>query len=81
MKRTPLFGHPNNGVLFYYGKTNKRSKIKLYKKQKQGCATSSLSQEYQISISSIKYLIRLIDRHGFDILRKNKNNYYSPRLK
>ena len=26
-------------------------------------------------------MIRLINRHGFEILRKNKNNYYSPSQK
>lgn len=31
--------------------------------------------------ASIEYLIRLIDLHGYDILRKDKNRYYSPKLK
>ena len=60
-------------VHFYYGKT--------YKKRKQGETVLSLSKEYQITSSKINYLVRLIDRHGFDILRSDKNNYYSPELK
>ena len=41
----------------------------------------SLSKEYQIRSSKINYLVRLIYRHGFDILRSDKDNYYSPELK
>jgi len=29
----------------------------------------------------LKYLIALINRYGFKILRHDKNNYYSPQLK
>ncbi|MEE0493427.1 MAG: IS3 family transposase [Thomasclavelia spiroformis] len=62
-------------------KLTREQKIELYKKRKQGETVSSLSKEYQIRSDNIKYLVRLIDRHGFDILRSNKNNYYSPELK
>ena len=62
-------------------KLTRDQKIELYKKRKQGETVSSLSKEYQINFSKINYLVRLIDRHGFDILRSNKNNYYSPELK
>ncbi|WP_163104252.1 IS3 family transposase [Amedibacterium intestinale] len=62
-------------------KLTREQKIELYKKRKQGETVSSLSKKYQIKSSKINYLVRLIDRHGFDILRSNKNNYYSPELK
>lgn len=62
-------------------KLTRDQKIELYEKRKQGCTVSSLSKEYQINVSGVEYLIRLIDRHGFDILRKNKSNYYPPKLK
>ncbi len=77
-------------VHFYYGETYKifimakltrEQKIELYKKRKQGATLSSLSKEYQIRSDNINYLVRLIDRHGFDVLRSNKNNYYSPESK
>ena len=58
-------------------KLTREQKIELYKKRKQGETVSSLSKEYQIRSDNIKYLVR----HGFDILRSNKNNYYSPELK
>lgn len=62
-------------------KLTRQQKIELYKKRKLGETVSSLSKEYQINSSKINYLVRLIDRHGFDILRSDKNNYYSPELK
>ncbi|MFR2768241.1 MAG: hypothetical protein ACLTAI_08125 [Thomasclavelia sp.] len=63
-------------------KLTREQKIELYKKRKQRSTTvSSLSKEYQIRSDNINYLVRLIDRHGFDILRSDKNNYYSPELK
>lgn len=37
--------------------------------------------EFGVSQSAIKYLIRLIDKHGYSILREDKNNYYSIEFK
>lgn len=51
-------------------------KMDIYKKRKQGQTLSALMQEYKIQQSNIEYLIRLIDKHGFDILRTSKNRYY-----
>lgn len=62
-------------------KLTREQKIELYKKKKDGHTIPSLSNEYQIGVHNIEYLIRLIDMHGFDILRTDKNNYYSPELK
>ena len=53
-------------------KLTRDQKIELYEKRKKGCTVSSLSKDYQINATGINYLIRLIDRHGFDILRKEK---------
>lgn len=62
-------------------KLTRKQKIELYKKWKQGKTVSSLSKEYQIRSDNINFLVQLIGRHGFDILRSDKNNYYSPELK
>lgn len=53
-------------------------KIDIYNKRKKGFTKISLAKEYNVSISIIDYLFRLIDKHGYDILRTNKNKYYSP---
>ena len=62
-------------------KLTKEQKIELYQKSKQGISVLNLSKEYGIRHSGIKYLIRLIDLHGIEILRENENRHYSPELK
>ena len=59
----------------------REQKIEIYHKKKSGVSNSSLSKQYGIAESGIRYLIKLIDKHGEDILRKNKNNYYHPEQK
>jgi len=81
VKKTNYFGPPIKEGYFIMAKITRKQKIEIYKKRKDGCTISSLSNEYQINIHNIKYLIKLIDRHGFNILRNDKNNYYSPKLK
>lgn len=68
-------------VHFIMSKLSKEQKIEIYKKKKQGKSEVSLSKEYSIQRSRIQYLIKLIDKHGEDILERNKNNYYPPTLK
>ena len=34
-----------------------------------------------MNLSNLKYLVRLIDRYGIEIVKKGKNHYYSPELK
>ena len=62
-------------------KLTREQKIEICEKRKQGKSINSLSKEYSIRISNIKYLIGLIDKHGIDILSKDKNTYYPPLLK
>lgn len=37
----------------------------------------SIKSKYGINKSGVEYLVRLIDKHGFDILRTNENKTYS----
>ena len=68
-------------VHFYMSKLTREQKIQIYKKRKSGKTIPELSKEYRIRKDNIEYLIRLIDRHGNHVLRKDKNKYYSPALK
>ena len=34
-----------------------------------------------MDVSGIKYMVKLIDRYGIEIVKKGKNCYYSPELK
>lgn len=56
-------------------------RLEIYYKRKQGMTISGLSKSYNVNKHTIEYLIRLLDMHGKDVLRKEKNRYYSPELK
>ena len=58
-------------------KLSYEDKIQIYLERKQGDTLSKLSKKYKVRKEIIKYLVRLIDKHGFDILRKSKNRYFT----
>lgn len=58
-------------------KLSYENKIQLYKDKKSGITLSAICSKYNINRSSVEYLVRLIDKHGYDILRTTKNKYYS----
>ena len=62
-------------------KLSYEDKIEIYKDKKNGMSIKDISQKNKINTTGIKYLIRLIDKHGFDILRTTKYKYYSPEQK
>ena len=53
-------------------------KVKIYYKKKKGRSRKDIASEYKIQESNVQYLVRLIDKHGFAVLRTVKNKYYSP---
>jgi len=56
-------------------------KINLYNDRKKGLTIPTLVSKYNVRHEIIEYLIRLIDKHGLDVLRTSKNKYYPPREK
>ena len=52
-------------------------KINLYNERKQGMSVGSLSIKYNVRKCFIDYLVSLIDKHGLDILRTDKNRVYT----
>lgn len=56
-------------------------KINLYVDRKSGMSVHSVSKKYNITVNGVNYLVRLIDRHGYDILRKSKNREYPRYIK
>ena len=54
-----------------------QDKINIYNERKQGNSVVNISKKYSVRKDIIKYLIRLIDKHGYDILRTNKNRTFS----
>ena len=45
------------------------------------CLQMLYQKKYKIRTCSIDYLVSLIDKHGYDILRKNKNRTYPKYFK
>ena len=58
-------------------KLSYEDKIEIYNERKNGRTFSYLFTKYNIRIDNIKYLVRLIDKHGYDILRTSKNRIFS----
>jgi len=56
-------------------KLSKEDKIEIYRKRKKGFTLPNLSQESNVNESLIKYLIRLIDTHGHEILNQTRKEY------
>ena len=62
-------------------KISYEEKINLYYDRKNGMSFPSIKSKYGINKSGVEYLVRLIDKHGFDILRTNENKSYSSNEK
>ena len=57
-------------------KISYEDKINIYTRIKNGDSPQRISKEYSMRYDKIRYLIRLIDIHGFEILRTTKNKNY-----
>ena len=62
-------------------KLTKKDKIEIYERRKKGETFSSLAKAFNIHESNIRYLTSLLEKHGYDILRENKNMVYSKDFK
>lgn len=62
-------------------KLSYENKLELYALRKNGMSWSQISETYDVSLSTLKYLIKLMDRYGVENVRKRKNSYYPPELK
>ena len=58
-------------------KLSYEDKINIYQERKQGNTINNISKKYGVRKDVIKYLIRLIDKHGYDILRTSKNRKFT----
>ena len=58
-------------------KLSYEDKINIYKERKNGNAISNISKKYNVRKDVIKYLVRLIDKHGYDVLRTKKNRTFT----
>ena len=61
-------------------KLSYEQRISIYNERKHGISISTLSKKYNIRENVIQYMVCLIDKHGIDVLRKDKNMFY-PKYK
>ena len=61
-------------------KLSYEQRISIYNERKQGTFISTLSKKYNVRENVIQYMVCLIDKHGIDVLRKDKNMLY-PKYK
>ena len=62
-------------------KLNYEDKVRIYELRNQGQSFKQLSKSFGVDVSGLKYMMKLIDRYGIDIVKKGMNRYYSPELK
>ena len=62
-------------------KLNYEDKVRIYELRKQGQSFKQLSKRFGVDVSGLKYMVKLFDRYGIDIVKKGMNRYYSPELK
>ena len=55
--------------------------ISIYKEKKNGASSINIGKKYGIDRCKVNYIYSLINKHGFDILRKEKNRYYTKEEK
>ena len=53
----------------------------IYELRKHGQTFNQLSKRFGVDASGLRYMTRLIERYGIEIIKKGKNRYYSPELK
>lgn len=58
-------------------KLSYEDKINIYQERKNGNAISNISRKYNVRKNVIEYLVRLIDKHGYDVLRISKNRTFT----
>lgn len=56
-------------------KLSYKDKTDIYNNKKNGMSIKKISVKYNINTTGLKYLIKLIDKHKFDILRTTKKYY------
>lgn len=66
---------------FYMSKLTYEDKINMYSDKKNGMSIIQISNKYKVRETTVKYIYRLIEVHGYDILRTTKNKYYSSNQK
>ena len=62
------------GVFFFIMKLTYEDKVQIYELRKQGESFKRLSNQFAVNVSCLKYMVKLIDRYGINIIKKRKES-------
>ena len=62
-------------------KLTREDKIEIYERNENGVTIASLVKAFNVNKIVLHYLIRLIRKHGYDVLGNGKNRLYSKEFK
>jgi transposase len=54
-----------------------KEKIKVYKAKKNGMSYTAIKDKYNINATNARYIINIIDKHGYNVLKRNGNAKYT----
>ena len=77
---TQNLGQKIGGAVFM-SKLTREDKIEIYERNKNGETIASLAKAFNVNKIVLHYLIRLIRKHGYDIIGNGENKYYSKEFK
>ena len=62
-------------------KLSYEDKLEIYQLRQAGFSWPYISRKYGVCLSNLKYMVRLMERHGIEVVKKGKNKYYPSKLK
>ena len=54
-------------------------KVQIYELRKQGQSFKQLSKRFGVDASGLKYMVKLIDHYGIEIVKKERTNFILSR--
>ena len=82
MNRTPKVRQKKSNFWgVFIMKLTYKDKVQIYELRKQGRSFKELSNIFGINIPNLRYMIKLIDRYGLEIVKRGKKIYYPPEIK
>lgn len=67
--------------VFFMAKLTREQRIEIYERRLKGETIAAIALNFNINVHTVEYLFRLIEKHGYSILRNDKNRYYSKEFK
>ena len=62
-------------------KLSYKDKLEIYQLRQAGFSWPYISRKYGVCLSNLKYMVRLMNKHGIEVVKKGKNKYYPSKLK